>query len=241
VESPTIFWFAVVAVVAAGVAIAWFAYAAKAKRREGLLALAVREGLEFSVDDPLGLLWYPFHLFTRGDGRGVENVLHGTWNDIPLAAFDFWFYDETTDSKGGRHRTYHRFSCALGEVEAALGSLVIGRESVFSRFADAVGFDDIAFESDAFNRTFEVRCEDRRFASAFVDPRMMEWLLATDRRQSFATGGRWLLVVAPRQPVEGFPGLLTTLRDFRAQVPRVIPSLFPLDPPGATPGVGAEG
>lgn len=236
-----IFGLVFVAGLVAAIAWAWYSSVAAAKRREALVALAVREGLDFSIEDPLGLLWYPFHLFGRGDDRGVENVVHGTWNEIPLAVFDFWFYDETTDSKGGRHRSYQRFSCALAEVEAALGSLVIGRESVVSRFADAVGFDDIAFESDEFNRTFEVRCDDRRFASAFVDPRMMAWLLATDRRLSFATGGRWLLVVAPRQPVEGFPGLLSTLRDFHARVPRVIPSLFPLGPPGGTSGVGTEG
>lgn len=222
------------------VAFTWWSMAAAARRREALAALALREGLHFSIEDPLGLLWYPFRLFTRGDGQGVEHVVHGTWNDIRVAAFDFWFYDETTDSKGGRHRLYRRFSCALAEVDAALGALVIGRESVLSRVADAVGFDDIVFESDAFNRTFEVRCDDRRFASAFVDPRMMAWLLSADPRLSFATGGRWLLVTAPRQPAEGFPWLLGVLREFHARMPRVIPSLFPLTP-GGTPGVVGEG
>lgn len=236
-----LFGLAFAALVIGAIAWAWYSAAAAAKRREGLATFALREGLEFSVEDPLGLLWYPFPLLSRGDGRGVENVVHGTWKDIPLAAFDFWFYDETTDSKGGRHRTYQRFSCALGEVDAALGSLVIGRESVFTRLADAVGLDDISFESDEFNRTFEVRCDDRRFASAFVDPRMMAWLLAADRRLSFATGGRWLLVSAPRQPVEAVPGLLASLREFHARMPRVIPDLFPLTPPPAGSGAGAGG
>lgn len=216
--------------------IAWLKARTAQQRRAALFTFATQLGLTYSREDPLGLLWYPFALFTKGDGRGVENVVHGTWDDIPLAAFDYSYYEQTTDSEGRTHRTHHRFSCALAEVEAALSPLTIGRESALTRLADAVGLDDIAFESDEFNRAFEVRCADRRFASAFVDQRMMEWLLEADRRFSFATGGRWLLATGPRLQVEAFDGLFSTLRDFHSRVPRVIPSLFPLTPPAPEPG-----
>ena len=46
-----------------------------------------------------------FTFFTKGDGRGCENVLWGRWQDLPLAVTDFWYYEESTDSKGSRSRT----------------------------------------------------------------------------------------------------------------------------------------
>lgn len=46
--------------------------------------------------------------------------------------------------------------------------------------ADAVfGGQDIAFESEAFNRRFRVRGDDRRFSHDLVSPRVMEYLLDT--------------------------------------------------------------
>jgi hypothetical protein len=37
--------------------------------------------------------------------------------------------------------------------------------------------DTLEFESAAFNRTFSVECSDRRYASALLNPRVLEWLL----------------------------------------------------------------
>lgn len=53
--------------------------------------------------------------------------------------------------------------------------------ALLDRPASARGLEmlgKITFESKAFNRAFTVRGEDRRCASAFVDRRMMQWLLA---------------------------------------------------------------
>ena len=47
---------------------------------------------------------------------------------------------------------------------------------------DAVGLGDQDLESERFNRAFDVRASDRRFASALLDARMMEWLLAPGAR-----------------------------------------------------------
>ncbi len=45
---------------------------------------------------------------------------------------------------------------------------------------------DIRTESEEFNRRFEVRSSDRRFALAFVDARMMRWLLDQPPGNRFA-------------------------------------------------------
>ena len=72
--------------VAVGV-IAYGLYA-KLQRQKEMASFAASQRLDFSVQDPFGTLQEPFTLFRKGDGRGVENVLWGVWNDLELGAFD---------------------------------------------------------------------------------------------------------------------------------------------------------
>ncbi len=44
--------------------------------------------------------------------------------------------------------------------------------------ANALGFRDLQFESEQFNRAFRVKADDERYGHAVVTPRMMELLLA---------------------------------------------------------------
>ena len=215
----------VLAVIGVAVAVG-VSYYLKKKRREELAVVARQLGLAYSEEDPYGCLALPFGLLRRGDGRGVENVLSGTWQGIEVREFDYWFYDETTDSNGHRSRSYSHFSCAVAPVEALLSALSLGRENVFTRLADSVGLDDVQFELDEFNRAFNVKCKDRRFANDFVDQRMMRWLLQTDSAFAFETGGGWILVASRRRrPTELIP-LLGTLSQFREQIPRVVYDLY---------------
>src|SRR5919198_3536712 len=100
----------VLALVGLGV---WYAYFRKAKRREALATFALQYGLQNSREDTFGLTDYPFKLFSRGDGRGCENVLSGTWKDLPVIEADYWFYDESADSEGHRSKDYHYFSVVV--------------------------------------------------------------------------------------------------------------------------------
>ena len=217
------------AVLAALGAAAWTFYAKK-KRREELLFVATQLGLSYSAGDTRGCLGYPFALLQRGDGRGAENSLSGTWQGLDLVEFDYWYYTESTDSKGHESKTYHRFSCAVTEVDVALSPLTIERENFLTRLADAVGLDDIAFETQEFNDAFDVRSKDRKFANDFVDQRMMAWLLSTPSDFSFETCGKWLLCYSDRRrPMDLIP-LLGTLKRFRDQVPRVVYDLYRVGP-----------
>jgi hypothetical protein len=60
-----------------------------------------------------------------------------------------------------------------------LPALHIGREGLGGRILDAFGFDHVDFESDDFNRKYRVTTSDKRFASAVISARMIEFLLAT--------------------------------------------------------------
>ena len=195
------------------------------KRREALARVAASLGLEYSPEDSYGFDGLPFKLFDMGDGRGTENVLSGTWQDIALSEFDYWYYDQSTDSKGHTSRTYHKFSCVLTELPIDAQPITIGRESVFTRLADHLGMQDIQFESESFNRAFNVKCDDKKFATDLVDARMMTWLESADE-WSFELAGQYLLCYSDRlKPTELIP-LLGTLKAFRDHVPRVVHELY---------------
>jgi hypothetical protein len=220
---PLFFALVVVAIVAG---IVW-GYYAKRKRAEAFQILATQLSLSYSPEDPFGTLGWPFALFQRGDGQGVENVLSGTWQGLDVTAFDFWYYDESTDSKGNTSRSYHRFDCAITTIEAACSHLTIDHENLLTRIAGALSLKDLQFESDEFNRAFKVNSKDERFAYAFVDARMMQWLLDHAEGHAFEVLGDRLLVAGPKiQPME-FLSLLGTLKTFRGQVPRAVFSLYP--------------
>ena len=209
-------------------AVWWWGWYQKKKRREGLAFAARQLGLEYSQVDTRGCIDLPLSLLTKGDGRGTENVLWGSWQDMSVREFDFWYYTESTDARGSRTRSYRHFSCAVTEIEAACSPLTIVREGLLTRLAAAIGLDDIRFESEEFNDAFNVKAKDRRFANDLIDQRMMGWLLSSAPGFGFETCGRWLLCFSDRRkPLELIP-LLGTLKRFRDQVPRVVFDLYPL-------------
>jgi hypothetical protein len=217
----------VVAFAAIAAAIAFAGIYAKRKRQQTFARFAVLQGLQYAPEDPYGLIGLRFALFRRGDGRGIENVLWGTWHDTPLQAFDYWYYDESTDGKGNRSRTYHRFECAVSTVDAACPHLTLDHENLFTRLADHLAMHDIEFESEDFNHAYNVKCDDERFAFAFVDARMIVWLMAHGDGYAFEVVGDRLLVACRRLDPMALVPVLGTVRDFRAQVPRDVPSLYP--------------
>jgi hypothetical protein len=200
------------------------------KRREAFAAFARSHGMTYSHHDPYGTINLPFRLFTKGDGRKVENVVAGDWRGNPVRAFDYWYYDESTDSDGNRTKTYYRFTCALLDIEAAFPPLAITRENVFTRMADGLGFRDIEFESPDFNKGYQVKAKDRHFAYAFIDGRMMKWLLGLPRKWEFEIVGAGILAYEKkRMKPEEFPPLIEMALAFRQQVPRAALSLYGQD------------
>ena len=195
-------------------------------RREGLLLAATRMGLEYSRTDPFGLVDLPFDLFARGDGRGVENLVWGDYRGDDVKFFDYWYYVE---SRSGQHRsrTYHRFTCGLGRLPIDAAHTTIAPRTFANRIADAVRSDDVAFESDEFNRSFSVRSADRRFSYALIDPRMMNWLMSTAAAYRFELIGPLVLVTARPLEPDDLAKLAWWLHGFREHVPAVAASLYP--------------
>jgi len=201
----------------------------KRKRAQEMQVAARQLGFTYMPLDVEGLIGYPFRLFMAGDGRGLENILAGAWQGLPMREFDYWYYTESTDSNGGTSKSYHYFSCALTTIGAACPALTIAREQLFSWMADHLGMPDIEFELEAFNNAFNVKGPDRKFAYDFCDQRMMQWLLDAGSQFEYEVVGNQVLVYTKRLKPTLLVPLLGTLKGFVEKVPRVVGELYPLE------------
>jgi hypothetical protein len=194
----------------------------KRARRQGFLRMATQYSLSYSQGDPLGLLGYPFTLFTKGDGRMLENVVYGTWQEADVTAFDFMYYEQS-----GKSRTDYLFDCVIVPIDADSPRLMIEHENLLTSLAGALSFHDLQFESEAFNDAYHVRCEVPKFANAVLDARMMQWLLAHGSGYTFEAVGDRVLVAGPRIEPAELLELLGVARGFTEHVPKVVSSLYP--------------
>ena len=152
------------------------------KRREALEALATRLGLTFSPshDREIPLRFKFLDKLAQGSNRYAYNILSGEYRGHAVLVFDYHYETHSTDSKGRRQTHHHHFSFFILMMERRFPELTITREGVFSKLAQAVGYDDIDFESHEFSRKFCVRAADKKFAYDVCHGRMMEYLLAND-------------------------------------------------------------
>jgi len=215
------------AVTAVGL-VAYLSYLSTKRRRLGFQTMARQLGLDYSLEDPFGLLGLPFSLFRKGDGRGIENVLSGVWQGIDVRAFDYWYYEESTDSNGRRSRSYSRFDCTVVPLPASCPELSIGHENLLTRLAGALSFHDIEFEDGRFNDAFNVRGNDRKFANDLIDARMMAWLLEHASDHAFEVVGNRVLVAGPKISPTEMIQVIGTAKGFLDHVPKVVFSLYPI-------------
>ena len=200
----------------------------RARRRVELALVARRHGFEFSDTDPFDCTRISFALFRRGDGRAAENLMWRNGpNELPVRGFDFWFYDEHRDDNGRTHRRYTYRTCVLAQVNGSWPEVFIARERMLDKLLGWAGAPDVEFESEEFNRTFVVRCDDARFATALVDPEMMTFLLATQGVVSFSMKGRWLLLETTLVKPALVPTVMRLADEFVKRIPRVVWELYP--------------
>lgn len=174
--------FIIVGVIAVIAVVAVLGYVSAQKRRQAMMALAARLGLQFDPGKNRDLAErYGFlNKLRAGSNRYAFNTLAGSYQGQDVTAFDYHYETHSTDSKGHRQTHHHYFSCFLLRLPRSFPELVIAREGFFSKVAQALGYDDIDFESHEFSRKFCVRSPDKKFAYDFCHARLMEYLLAND-------------------------------------------------------------
>jgi hypothetical protein len=157
-----------------------FSAISRRKRREAMTALASSLGLVFNPDRNRHLAGeYKFlNKLRSGSNRYAFNVLAGKYKGHEITAFDYHYETHSSSSKGGRRTHHHHFSFFILHLPVSCPELTIGPEGFLSKIAQAVGYDDIDFESHEFSRQFCVRSKDKKFAYDVCHARMIEYLLA---------------------------------------------------------------
>ncbi|MCF7849001.1 MAG: DUF3137 domain-containing protein [Kiritimatiellales bacterium] len=155
------------------------AQAAK-KRREAMAVLAAKLDLHYTAEKDYQLdNRYSFlDKLRQGSNRYAYNMISGSYEGHTVMVFDYHYETHSTDSKGRRQTHHHHFSFFILTLPKSFPELTIGKEHFFSKIAQAIGFDDIDFESHEFSRKFTVRSKDKKFAYDFCNARMIEYLLA---------------------------------------------------------------
>jgi hypothetical protein len=170
VEPLFIVGFAVIAAV-----VVVLGYLSSLKRREAMAVVAVKLGLHFAHDKNRALARrYEFlDKLHVGADRYAYNILSGDYQGHGVTLFDYHY---RTGSGKDTHHYYISFF--ILQLPAAFPELVIGPEGFFSKIAQAVGYDDIDFESHEFSRRFCVRSRDKKFAYDVCNAQMIEYLLS---------------------------------------------------------------
>jgi len=149
------------------------------KRRNEMGELAATLGLRFSGERNYQIAdRYAFlDKLRQGSNRYAYNMISGEYQEHQVAAFDYHYESLSTDSKGRRQTHHHHFSFFILTLEKFFPELTIAKESFFSKITQAVGFDDIDFESHEFSKKFVVRSTDKNFAYDFCNAQMIDYLL----------------------------------------------------------------
>jgi hypothetical protein len=198
-------------VVALVAVLAYVSWLAQKRRREAFRALAAQRGWEFTESDAQDRPdryagWSPFG---EGSDRVALNAVRGKHEGLPFDLFTYRYTTTTRGPKGQRRQQHHHFRIVAATMAGPAPDLRLSRETFGKKLWDALGGEDIDFESDEFSRRFWVKCKDRRFAYDCIDARMMEYLLAQPAHWSWRWDGRTLLMVRPGvlEPAEALEAL----------------------------------
>jgi hypothetical protein len=217
-------WLFIVWVVVVVIAIAIFRLYLEDQQLKRLRQIARRHGLHFHIEDPFDIpSRYPFELFKQGHSQKASNCLSGKYRDLHVVLFD---YSYRTGS--GSDETTHTLSALMAKLDIYSPHLIIRPETMLHRFAAFFGFEDIKFESDEFNRAFNVRADDKKFAYDICHAEMMEFLLQHPS-MCWELGGAYLLLYEPGTQTSDPHELrkyLNLASDFAARIPEYLRKEF---------------
>jgi hypothetical protein len=218
------------------------------------LDAGMRYRLWFSETDEHDGASLPFALCRRGDGIVVTNVLCGAIEGRQVRLFDLEVRVHDPETLVGlaaevpaeleRQAVTERWTCAMVHAGAECWRLSVAPENIVTALDDVVTLGDQNVELEAFNRAFEVRGDDRKFANDFLDQRMVEFLLAHAVGGVLETVGNRILVAQPASGPLEVDALLVLALGVADRVPTAVRTLYPEFPVGElTPGcpIGPDG
>lgn len=214
--------FIIVLIVIIG-SIFWGLYAGK-KRRTDMSMLADRLGLHFYPERNYEMAKQFAFLdkLDQGSNRYAYNIIEGEYQEQHVKVFDYHYETHSRDSKGHRQTHHHHFSFFILRLEKSFPELTIAREGFLSKIAQAVGYDDIDFESHEFSRRFVVRSKDKKFAYDFCNAQMIDYLLNVQDIEIEVDSTALALSFSQRLKIEEIEPRLRQLSDIRGLIPNYL-------------------
>ncbi len=131
------------------------------------------------VAEELGLPFFPkgdqlligrlseFHLFSEGDRKKIENMLHGESDTVEVAIFGYKY-----TVGGGKDSSTNRQSVIYFQSQSLdLPKFALRPESIFHRIGGVFGYQDIDFETHAgFSKSYLLRgTDEEQIRETFTD------------------------------------------------------------------------
>jgi hypothetical protein len=150
-------------------------YVSALKRREAMAAAAAKLGLQFMPhkDRYMARRYRFLDKLRRGSNRYAFNIISGSYQGHEVLIFDYHY-----KTGSGKNTHHYYISFFILQLPVSFPELIIGPEGIFSKIAQAVGYDDIDFESHEFSRKFCVRSRNKKFAYDVCNARMIDYLLS---------------------------------------------------------------
>jgi hypothetical protein len=190
----------------------FFTMTPRRKRRRALRKLANELGLPYREKVWLTRDARALPSFQLLSGWVVHDGIEGQRGSEPLYVFSrSWSPDGYEPTRWAL--------CAATTTPLAAPQLLIGPRH--HSVDEQPVFEEVLFESEAFDRQWEVRTDDQLLASTIVDQRMMAWLLEREPNMSFELGGSWAMAVTHGIEPETPADLINALESFLAHLPRV--------------------
>ncbi|GKT31537.1 Protein of unknown function DUF3137 like protein, partial [Aduncisulcus paluster] len=114
---------------------------------------------------------------SQGHSRTAQDVFNGSIGGHDFVSFQYSYKVTTGSGEQQSTQTYEFMVTAIVTPPSSY-RLEIRREGVFAGLARAVGFTDLEFESDEFNKKFKIKATPERFAYDVLNPRTMERIMA---------------------------------------------------------------
>ncbi|CAA6696868.1 MULTISPECIES: hypothetical protein [unclassified Lentimonas] len=194
------------------------------KRREAFQVLAQQWGFRFYPAKDFGFAKRYQFLDHMDDGhkRYAYNRLSGQVEGAGVNIFDYHYETYSTDSKGRRTTNHHHFSIFTMELPRRFPELTIEREGFFSKIGQALGFDDIDFESLEFSKRYKVKSQDKKFAYDFCNAQMIDYLMKQQDLVIEVDGTTLALTFPGRLAVERVKPNFIRLQKIRGLMPNYL-------------------
>lgn len=208
--TPVIFVLAVVVVLGVAALVRYGQYLSAKQRQEAMARLAATRGWTYVASDDRWITQFDGAPFGIGFDQRALNIVRGVHDRRRFIAFDYLFSTREGSGKS-RHTVRHVYSVIAISTSAVFPHLSVMPEHFMSRWIGRLTGSDIEFESEAFNRAFTVTCEDRKFATDVIHPRMMELLLTTQNLGWRLTSGTLLIATEGEHGVARIDAVLSVI------------------------------